>query len=122
MVEYIACQATRADGSPCNGRARPSGFCFSHDPLLAEARTEGATRGGHGRSKAMRLQRMLDARLARISDLLIDAIREVHEGGLAPARAQAMSALASAYLKVFETAELCQRVEELEGLLRGEGE
>jgi len=120
MVEYASCQATRADGTPCAGRARTSGYCFAHDVELEAVRAQGAARGGHNKSKVVRVQRALDGELSRISEQLLRALSEVHGGDITPAQGQAMSAVAGAYLKVLEVAELSARVEEIEARLLGE--
>src|SRR5262245_13145882 len=45
------CQQVRQDGTPCRATARPSGFCFAHDPALAAKRTDARRKGGRERSR-----------------------------------------------------------------------
>ena len=52
---------------------------------------------------------------------LLAALDEVHDGTLTPAQASAMAAVAGAVVKVYQVAELEQRVEALEAATTAEG-
>ena len=109
------CKATRANGERCKSPAvRSSGYCWAHDPGGAEARQEARREGGRAKSRARRLDRLMSATLRPVVGLLLDALEEVHAGALPPNRATAMAALASAVSRVYQVAELEQRVEALE--------
>lgn len=114
MAENVqGCKAKRRDGSPCRGKARPSGYCFAHDPELQTARQQGSKKGGQGRAKVVRLRRVLPADLARIFGQLETAMREVYSGDLEPKVGTAMASLASAMCKVLESGELRHEVDQL---------
>lgn len=104
------CLATRKDGTPCQGTATASGYCFAHDPASREARAK----GGRNRSNAARSLRMLPERLRPIADKLAAALDEVHSGVLDPRQASAMAALAGALVRVVQAGELEDRVRDLE--------
>jgi len=108
------CQATTKGGQPCRGTARPSGFCFSHDPTLQEARRDGAARGGQGQSTPARLARLIPSSLRPTLETLFTALDEVHSGELDPRQASAMASLAGAIGRLYETASLEQRLEAIE--------
>jgi len=54
--------------------------------------------------------------------LLLGALEEVHDGTLQPSRATAMAALASAAIRVYEVAEIEQRLDALEHSADGKAE
>ena len=64
------CAATRADGQPCSGWARPSGYCFAHDPALQEKHQAANAEGGRNEASIKRLERRMPADLKPILDLL----------------------------------------------------
>lgn len=108
------CQGTRKDGTPCQQPARPSGYCFAHDPELRQARREGSVKGGQNKHRMNRLRRLMPADLGEVFDQLRGGMGEVHDGDLDPRAAQAMASLAGAMCKVLELGELAQRVADLE--------
>ncbi len=108
------CQATTKDRQPCRGVARPSGFCFAHDPDLQQARHDGAARGGQGKSTTARLARLIPSSLRPTLETLFTALDEVHDGTLDPRQASAMASLASAIGRLYETASIEQRLEAIE--------
>ena len=114
------CKATRANGERCKSPAvRSSGYCWAHDPGGAHARQEARREGGRAKSRARRLDKLVPASLKPTLGLLLDAIEEVHEGTLQPSRATAMAALASAAIRVYEVAEIEQRLDALEHQAEG---
>ncbi len=69
------------------------------------------------RSTAARVQKAVPADLKELHNLLLKALKEVHEGQLDPRRATAMASLAGALVRVHEIGELVVRIEQLEGRL-----
>jgi hypothetical protein len=108
------CTAVRADGTPCTARARPSGFCWAHDPHLHEKRRIACRTGGQNKARGRRAQRLLPSQMRPVLALLIDGMDEVHRGTLKPARYFAMASGANAVCKLFELAELEERLLALE--------
>ena len=99
---------------PANG---PHGLCWAHDPKNAERRRKGASRGG--RAKASR-------ELPAIKSLLADLTERVLSGELETGRAAVANQLVNTRLraieqerKIRETEELEERLEALEGVLKG---
>jgi hypothetical protein len=115
------CKATRADGRPCQGKPLPGeSYCFAHSERLQRTRAEGQARGGRNKSKVARVQRALDDKLSTIANQLLLALLQTHRGDIRPAVGTSMAALASAYLKVMEVAELQVKIEDLEARLGGD--
>jgi hypothetical protein len=122
MVENSSrCQQLRRDGHRCQGPARPSGFCFAHDPALREERKAASARGGQNKSKAVRAQKLLPNDLQALDKVLAQAIDGVYAGHLLPNRGSAIAALAGARvrvreigLKLAEQSELLDRISRLE--------
>lgn len=108
------CRATRADGKPCTVRALADSFCFAHSQTTAEKRHTARKTGGHHKSTEARLNKVMPASLKPILDLLMTSVSEVHQGSLDPRQASAMASLASAIGRLYETAEIEQRLEALE--------
>ncbi len=117
------CKATRANGERCKSPAvRSSGYCWAHDPGGADARQEARREGGRAKSRARRLDKLVPTTLRPTLGLLLDALEEVHGGTLQPNRATAMAALASAAIRVYEVAEIEQRLDALEHQAEGKAE
>lgn len=114
------CAGARRDGSVCRGKARSSGYCFAHDPELQAVRAQGQRKGGHARSKLVRVRRIMPSHLSTIFDQLENALAETHDGDLQPRVATAMDSLASAMCRVLESGELASRVEDLERRVGGD--
>ena len=110
------CSAVRRDGAPCTAPALAGGYCFAHDPALAEKRAAARLAGGKGKASAARAHKRLPADLRDVLGRLLTALDETHAGELEPRVASAMSALASAISRIYEVAELEERLEKLEGL------
>ena len=114
------CQALRKDDPPCAVRAlRGSEWCFAHDPTRAAQRDEARRKGGRGKAHSARIQKLVPASLKPTLVALFAALEEVHRGDLDPKQAQAMAALAGAIARLYTTAELEQRVTELEQVANG---
>ena len=108
------CNATRRDGQPCTGLARPSGYCFYHDPALAAKRADGRRRGGQKNSHVARFQKKAPQELRDVLDQLLQALEETYGGQLEPRVATAMATLCGAIVRVYELGELAVRVQALE--------
>src|SRR5438105_11981248 len=108
------CKATRRDGGSCMSGASPSGYCFFHDPALAEARRAASRRGGQGASHVVRFQKKAPQDLRDMLDQLMQALAETYGGQLEPRVATAMATLCSAIIRVYELGELAVRVQALE--------
>src|ERR687897_2663348 len=113
-----ACKATKRNGEPCTLPANgQQGLCWAHDPKNAERRRKGASRGG--RAKANR-------ELPSIKALLEDLTERVLSGELETGRAAVANQLVNTRLraieqerKMRELEEMAERLEALEGVLRG---
>ncbi len=109
------CMAARLNGEPCRAVAvADSGFCWAHDPALANDRAEARQRGGKNSATIARLRALVPPRLAAIFDALEAALGEVHDGTLQPSQAHAMAALARAMVSVLTAGELEERLREIE--------
>ncbi len=108
------CQATTKGGARCKGVARPSGFCFAHDPGLQDARRAGQARGGENKRTEARLTRLVPATLKPVLQKLMAGVDEVYDGTLEPRQASAMASLAGAIARLYEVASLEERLEALE--------
>ena len=108
------CNATRRDGTPCATAARASGYCFAHDPALAEVRADACRRGGRGRSNVARLRKKMPPDLCDVLDQLMQALEGTYGGQLEPRAATAMATLCGAIVRVYELGELAERVKALE--------
>lgn len=108
------CQATTKDGARCRGTARPSGFCFAHDPELQHARRDGQARGGQNKRTEARITRLVPATLKPVLEKLMAGVDEVYDGTLEPRQASAMASLAGAIGRIYEVASLEERLEAIE--------
>ena len=108
------CNATRRDGQPCTVHARVSGYCFYHDPALAEKREQGRQLGGHARRHVARFQKKAPQELRDVLDQLMQALEETYGGQLEPRVATAMATLCGAIVRIYELGELAERVKALE--------
>jgi len=108
------CGATRADGEPCTVRALADGYCFAHSQTTAGKRHTARATGGRNKATPRRLQRLMPTSLRPVLATLFTAIDEVHAGTLDPRQASAMASLAGAIGRLYEVAEIEQRIEALE--------
>ena len=112
------CRATKASGAPCKAPATgPHGYCWAHDPANAERRSRMASKAA--RSKPNR-------EIPAIKALLEDLTERVLSGGLETSRAAVANQLVNTRLraieqerKMRELEELAERLEALEGVLKG---
>ena len=108
------CNAMRRDGQPCAAAARPSGYCFYHDPAFAVQRAQGRRLGGYARSNAARIHKNTPPELQDVLVQLTQALDETYGGQLEPRVAGAMATLCRAIVRVYELGELAVRVQALE--------
>ena len=112
------CRAMKASGDPCKAPATgPHGHCWAHDPANAERRSRMA-------SKAARSK--LNRELPSIKALLEDLTERVLSGELQTGQAAVANQLINTRLraieqerKMRELEELAERLEALEGVLKG---
>jgi hypothetical protein len=112
------CLATNAEGASCQSQpVRPSGYCYWHDPSVAEERDRKRREGGANRSNRIRAKRALpDAVLSPIElqGLLCTTLKAVIAGRLEPGVGNAAAALARAVVTVREATTLEERIKALE--------
>lgn len=113
-----ACQATRADGSPCRARALPDGaWCFAHEPALQERAMRARSTGGTNKANAVRIEKILPRDLRPILGLLLRGMTDVRDGKLEPNRLSAMASAASSVVRLYSVVdadEIAARVAALE--------
>jgi hypothetical protein len=112
------CKATKKDGSPCPVEARPSGYCWVHDPELARSRSRGRREGGKTRSKpaAVLPATAPDLPIRTVADvvgLLAESINRTRKGGLDPKVANAVGYLSSVLLRALQDSDLAAQLAEL---------
>src|SRR3712207_3965371 len=115
MARTTACRATKHNGQPCGSVVvLASGYCFLHDPdRHADARSA-STKGGQGKSRLARAERLVPSSLRPTIGTLFAALEEVHRGALEPKQAQAMAALAGAIARLYSVGVLEERIAALE--------
>jgi hypothetical protein len=92
----MTCPATTRDGLPCRGTPLPTGWCFAHDPALADIRAAGNRRGGVNKATTARLTARMPPTIGGVVDVLVDTLDRVRDGRMEPARGRAVAALARA--------------------------
>jgi hypothetical protein len=119
------CTATRADGSPCQGKALPGqSLCVFHSSLTAGACAEGRKKGGRRcRTPAATLPaNSADLPLATVPDvaaMLGDCINKVRRGELDSKVGNCVAVLAGVLLRALEGGELAAEVARLRDLVEG---
>ncbi len=93
------CKGIKKDGTPCQGHGLPQydGYCIAHGPTPDQAH-EWRSQGGQNSSTAARLDKRIPERIKNAIDLINDAIVQVAQGEMDPARLNAMSRGAKALL------------------------
>ncbi len=108
-------------GKPCRGTPLPGGtLCFVHDPGMAERRRQGSIKGGIGKSAKVRAQRQLRDSVMDpndVSGLLSISMKKVATHAMEPGVGTALASMARALMAVQETAQLSDRLAELERLV-----
>lgn len=108
------CPSITLAGKRCGNLVRESGYGFSHDPALADARAEGRLRGGKGKSSAARARKAIPADLRDVADVLLQAIRDVESGALPEGKASALATLSRAYVAVYEAGLVESKIADIE--------
>ena len=112
------CRANKRDGSPCTAPATGAdGYCWAHDPANAEERRRIASRGGRGRGGGE-----LGELKKRVKDLAAGVLDGTVDRGRAAVAKQLYNTLIRAIeqeRKLRELGELEERLEALEGVLKG---
>ncbi len=118
--DRVTCRATRRDGEPCRAKAGPAGYCFGHDPDLAQRHEEGRSVGGRNRATAARVGKLLqgDGEIVDVLGLLKTAMVEAYAGTLDARSAGALASLSNALVRMHEIGTLELRIKALEN--RGE--
>ncbi len=115
MARATACRATKRSGAPCGSAVvLASGYCFLHDPDRRAAARAVSAKGGRGKSRIARVEKLVPASLRPTIAALFTALEEVHAGTLDPKQAQAMAALAGAIARLYTAGVLEERVAALE--------
>jgi hypothetical protein len=70
--------------------------------------------GGHAKANTARMQRLMPATLRPVLQTLLAVLDEVHSGNLEPSRANAVAALGSAIVRVYQVGQLEERLAALE--------
>ena len=93
------CKGIKKDGTPCQGHGLPqyNGLCIAHGPTPDQTH-QWRSLGGQNSSTAARLDKRTPERLKNAIDLINDAIVQVAQGEMDPARLNAMSRGAKALL------------------------
>jgi hypothetical protein len=113
------CNAIRKDGTPCGGSARPSGYCWNHDPELEARRRAGNAKGGANSSNRARAKKEMElievsmsARL-HLAPGLYRAFIRVERGELPPSVGNAMATVARALIEVTNAIQVDEQIQEL---------
>jgi len=72
------------------------GLCFIHDPDRAADRAAASARGGRGKARLARVERLVPGTLRPVLTLLLDVLADARDGTIAPAQAHAIAAIAGA--------------------------
>lgn len=115
MAHGTTCTGTRSDGSPCTSAiVLPSGKCFAHDEGRRADRLAASARGGAGKSRIARVEKLVPGTLRPVLGLLLDALEETKAGDCDPKVATALAALAGAITRVYSSATVEQQIGDLE--------
>ena len=112
-----SCPATTTTGRPCRGTPLPTGWCFAHDPALADIRSAGNRRGGVNKATTARLTARMPPTIAGVVDTLVDTLDDVRAGRIEPARGHAVAALARAIVHAFDQWDTAVRLDAVEAHL-----
>jgi hypothetical protein len=104
------CKFAKTDGSSCGATAQPNGFCWFHDPALAEQREEARKRGGRQPKKRLILPpEAADLPLENVQDVthaLADTANKVRKGELSTPVGHCLSQLFGQLLRAFQGGEM----------------
>src|SRR5215211_1131941 len=120
MPRATTCSGTRSDGSPCTSMiVLTSGKCFAHDEECRAERRAASSRGGQGKSRIARVEKLVPGTLRPVLALLLEALEETRRGECDPKVAGALAALAGAIVKVYGSATVEQQIADLEAQIAG---
>jgi len=88
--------------------------CFAHDATLQAQRAEARVRGGRGKSRIARVEKLVPATLRPVLNTLLEALEETRQGAMDPKVAGALAALAGAVCKVYSAASVEEQIAALE--------
>lgn len=107
------CQGQTKSDQPCRAPASAGGLCFFHaNP--AKARTLGQIGGRKNRSKLQEPPAAGSLSAADLRDTLAEAIRDVRSKKITPRTASALSQLCNSLHRILQTADIEDRLAELE--------
>ncbi len=116
------CTATKADGTACGSFAIPTyGTCFYHTPELQEKAAANRIKGGTNHGNSSRAQRLIPGVLKDTQDLLVKALKAVHDGTMDPKIGTAMATISNALVRIHEVGELATRLADVEARLKEGG-
>ncbi|MGB3328453.1 MAG: hypothetical protein WBA46_05820 [Thermomicrobiales bacterium] len=112
------CKGTNKRGEPCSAYV-PDGheWCQFHDPALANERRAWSVKGGVNRSNRVRARKELTSDALTPEELigsLSRTIRGLEAGTVNPGSATAIATVAKAITVIRQSAELAERVKDLE--------
>lgn len=115
----MRCRAkTLHHGEHCNAWAGASGYCFAHDPGMAEQRAAARKKGGFNRkTPSGGDMSSLPAKVRTMEDVLsvLDfTLSELKQSENSVARARCLVSLAGEFRQCIEVGELEQRIQRLE--------
>ena len=71
-------------------------------------------RGGHGKSRLARVEKLVPATLRPVLNTLLEALEETRQGTMDPKIAGALAALAGAVVRVYQSASVEEQIAALE--------
>jgi hypothetical protein len=115
------CKHIKTDGESCQAIAmKGSDYCFSHNPDTQIEKHLAVVKGGLNSKKVnLDLEPLSIKTPQEVSMLLEDTINGVRSGELPPNIANTIGYLAGHALKALETADLQEKVTELEAVIMG---
>lgn len=112
------CIARNANGEPCQAQpVRPSGYCWFHEPAIAEERARKRREGGANRSNSARARKKLAGTLKDLTGvkaLLLEGMEQTKDGEMEPGVLTALSTAARAVVAVSGAGEIEERLAALE--------
>lgn len=104
----MRCKALTKLGLPCTAPAQhASGFCFSHDPALADVRDAARKRGGAARRDQLRGAKIPTLMAATdVREYLCRVLRDTEAQLIPPNTARAIAALCKIQLEAVREAEM----------------
>lgn len=109
------CKALRKDGKSCTVKAvQANGYCVMHDPARATQLAGIRAAGGRAKSNTIRTVKALPANMQDVAALLLRSLSAVEADEMKPGQAQAIAALAGAYVRVVDAGELQAGIRDLQ--------